>query len=47
MNKKGQPDLLLFFVTLMLLIVGLIMVLSASSYEAMLEYDDALHFFKR
>ncbi len=47
MEKKGQPDLLLFFVTLVLLIVGLIMVLSASSYEAMLDYNDALHFFKR
>ena len=47
MEKKNQPDLVLFFVTLMLLIIGLIMVLSASSYEAMLDYGDALHFFKR
>lgn len=47
MNKKGQPDLLLFFVTLILLVIGLIMVLSASSYEALLDYNDALHFFKR
>ena len=47
MEKKNQPDLVLFFVTLMLLIIGLIMVLSASSYEAMLDYNDALHFFKR
>ena len=47
MPKRGQPDLLLFFVTLVLLIVGLIMVLSASSYEALIEYNDALHFFKR
>jgi len=47
MNKKGQPDLLLFFVTLVLLIIGLIMVLSASSYKAMLDYNDALYFFKR
>lgn len=47
MDKKKQPDVLLFFVTLVLLIVGLIMVLSASSYEALLEYNDALFFFKR
>lgn len=47
MNKKGQPDLLLFFVTLILLVIGLIMVLSASSYEALLNYNDALYFFKR
>ncbi|MBQ2431912.1 MAG: FtsW/RodA/SpoVE family cell cycle protein, partial [Peptococcaceae bacterium] len=47
MEHKNQPDLVLFFVTLMLLIIGLIMVLSASSYEAMLDYNDALHFFKR
>ncbi len=47
MNKKGQPDLLLFFVTLVLLIIGLVMVLSASSYEALIEFDDALHYFIR
>ena len=47
MNRKGQPDLFVFFVTLILLIIGLIMVLSASSYEALIEYNDALHFFKR
>ena len=47
MENKNQPDLGLFFLTLMLLIIGLIMVLSASSYEAMLDYGDALHFFKR
>ncbi|MBQ2837202.1 MAG: putative lipid II flippase FtsW [Peptococcaceae bacterium] len=47
MDKKNQPDLVLFLITLVLLIIGLIMVLSASSYEAMLDYDDALHFFKR
>ena len=47
MEKKNQPDLVLFLITLVLLIIGLIMVLSASSYEAMLDYDDALYFFKR
>ena len=38
MEHKNQPDLVLFFTTLMLLIIGLIMVLSASSYEAMLDF---------
>ncbi len=47
MERRGTPDLLLFFITLVLLAVGLIMVLSSSSYAAMLTYDDALYFFKR
>lgn len=47
MERRGPADLLLFFITLMLLAIGLIMVLSASSYRALLEYDDALFFFKR
>lgn len=47
MERKGPADLLLFFITLILLAIGLIMVLSASSYAALLTYDDALFFFKR
>ena len=46
MERKGPADLLLFFITLILLAIGLIMVLSASSYAALLTYDDALFFFK-
>jgi len=47
MERKGPADLLLFFITLVLLAIGLIMVLSASSYDAMLHYDTALYYFKR
>ncbi|MBQ3508904.1 MAG: putative lipid II flippase FtsW [Peptococcaceae bacterium] len=47
MERRGPADLLLFFITLVLLAVGLIMVLSASSYDAMLTYGDALFYFKR
>lgn len=47
MERRGPADLLLFFITLVLLAIGLIMVLSASSYEAMIDYNDALHYFKR
>ena len=47
MERKGPADLLLFFITLMLLSIGLIMVLSASSYDALLHYDNALYYFQR
>lgn len=46
-EKKGQPDRMLFYITLLLLTIGLIMVLSSSSYQAMLENKDAYYFFKR
>lgn len=46
-ERKGPADLLLFFITLMLLSIGLIMVLSASSYDALLHYDNALYYFQR
>lgn len=47
MERKGSADLLLFFITLVLLAIGLIMVLSASSYDALLHNEDALYYFKR
>ncbi len=47
MERRGPADLLLFFITLVLLAVGLIMVLSSSSYDAMLTYGDSLFYFKR
>jgi len=34
-KKKGRPDLLIFFVTLMLLAIGVIMVFSASYYDTL------------
>jgi len=45
--KKKQPDLVLFLTTFLLLSIGVIMVLSASSYHAMLYYDDPYYFLKR
>lgn len=47
MERRGPADLLLFFITLVLLAIGLVMVLSSSSYDAMLTYGDALFYFKR
>ncbi|MDN5322150.1 MAG: cell division protein FtsW [Clostridia bacterium] len=45
--KKKQPDIVLFLTTFLLLSIGVIMVLSASSYHAMLFYDNPYHFLKR
>ncbi|MFZ5944149.1 MAG: putative lipid II flippase FtsW [Bacillota bacterium] len=45
--KRKQPDIVLFLTTFLLLSIGVIMVLSASSYHAMLFYDDPYHFLKR
>lgn len=47
MERRGPIDLLLLFITLILLTIGLIMVLSSSSYDSMLSYGDALYYFKR
>ena len=47
MTGKGTIDKSLLYVTLVLLAIGVIMVLSASSYEAMVLYKDAMYFFKR
>ncbi len=46
-NGKGTIDKMLLYVTLVLLAIGLVMVFSASSYEAMITYKDATFFFKR
>lgn len=45
--KRKQPDVVLFLDTMFLLSIGIVMVLSASSYNSMLYYKDAFHFFKR
>jgi cell division protein FtsW len=45
--KKKQPDIVLFLTTLLLLAIGIIMVLSASSYDAMLKYDNPYYFLNR
>lgn len=47
MERRGQPDHILFFITMVLITIGLIMVLSASSYDALLSTGDAFFYFKR
>ena len=49
MLKKnyGTIDKMLLYVTLVILAIGLVMVFSASSYEAMITYKNSLFFFKR
>jgi cell division protein FtsW len=45
--RKGSPDFLLMFLTLILTGFGILMVFSASSATAAIEYNDSLHFTKR
>ncbi|MCL2547572.1 MAG: putative lipid II flippase FtsW [Symbiobacteriaceae bacterium] len=46
-SKPHRPDTVLLFTTLLLMVVGLIMVFSASTVEATLMHNDPLFFFKR
>lgn len=46
-NKKGLPDMILVFTVISLLIIGLVMVYSASHIWAEYKYGDALFFVKR
>lgn len=45
--KRHQPDIILFLTTMLLLSIGMVMVLSSSSYNAMLYHDTPFHYFKR
>ncbi|TJX68702.1 putative lipid II flippase FtsW [Soehngenia saccharolytica] len=45
--RKHEPDFYILFSTIMLVFIGVIMVYSASSPKALLEFGDALYFFKR
>lgn len=45
--KKGPPDFILFITTLALLGIGLIMVFSASTVTANINYGDAYYYFKK
>lgn len=47
LNKKGLPDMVLFFTVITLLIIGLVMVYSASHIWAEYKYGDAHFFVKR
>jgi cell division protein FtsW len=46
-RKKGQPDFLIFFATVTLLGLGIVMVFSSSNVAAMAEFNDSLYFLKR
>jgi cell division protein FtsW len=46
-SKKHSPDFLIFFVVLLLLSIGIIMVFSASAYSSYLTYDDPYYYLKR
>jgi cell division protein FtsW len=44
---KHEPDFYILFSTIMLVFMGIIMVYSASSPKALIEFGDPLYFFKR
>jgi cell division protein FtsW len=46
LEEKQTPDILIFFVVVTLLIIGLIMILSASSIRSYSLYDDSYYLFK-
>ena len=46
-TKLGSPDILLFFITLILVIFGAIMVTSTSSVVGFSNYDDSYYFIKK
>ena len=47
MNKKKQPDFILFFIVAALVVFGVIMVFSSSYYNALDKYGDAFYFLKK
>jgi cell division protein FtsW len=46
-SRRGTPDFMLLIMTFALIAFGLLMVYSASSMSASLNYQDSLHFIKR
>lgn len=46
MNSKQAPDYILFFVVIALMVIGLIMILSASSIRSYNDYNDSFYLFK-
>lgn len=45
--RRKSPDFVLFLTVLSLLSLGVIMVLSASEYKTLIDYNDSFYFFKR
>ncbi|MBO8168067.1 MAG: stage V sporulation protein E [Thermoanaerobacteraceae bacterium] len=46
-KKQKSPDFLIFFTTILLLSIGIIMVFSASAYSSYLTYGDAYYYLKK
>lgn len=46
-RERSTPDVLIFGAVVALLVIGLVVVASASSVTGLIEYDDAYHFLKR
>lgn len=46
-GERHKPDMLLFYLTLLLIAIGLVMVYSASSYKALLEDGNTAAYFSR
>ena len=46
-RRKQSPDFVIFAVSMTLVVIGLVMVFSASSVKAELQFKDALYFLKR
>lgn len=46
-RPKSPPDFLMLVAIFLLLAIGIVMVFSASSYAAMVTYNDVLYYFKR
>ena len=47
MERKHKMDTLLLLITLVLIAIGLIMVLSSSSYDGLINYDNPLFYFSK
>lgn len=46
MKSKLTPDYIILFVVITLMVIGLIMILSATSIRALTDYDDSFYLFK-
>ncbi|MCD6115999.1 cell division protein FtsW [bacterium] len=47
MNRKGQPDIILLSVTAILVLIGILVIYSASSFRGAEDYSDAFLFIKK
>lgn len=45
--KRKSPDFVLFITVMCLLGIGVVMILSASEYKTLIDYNDSFYFFKR